>query len=108
MTETAFFLAKIYALAEYRQIRQAAARIMQHADDLILSNRFDACRSLLNQVEVDRLVKHPTLLVAFLGITLGAKEKLGRAREEFYAAVETALSRELGQVRAEGILRRFQ
>lgn len=107
-TEIVSFLAGIYALAESNRVRQAAGKIMEYTDDLLLSSRFDACGHLLSQVDVDRLAKYPTLLVAFLGITLGAKAKLARTREGFYSSVESALSRELGPERAKRILRRFQ
>ncbi len=101
-------LREIHALAESNRVRQAASRIMEYTDGLLLESRFDVCGRLLSQIDVERLSIYPTLLVAFLGITLGAKEKLGRTREDFYSRAESALSRELGRIRAERILRRFR
>jgi hypothetical protein len=101
-------LEQVYALAESNQVRRAAAKIMEYTDGLLLTGQFDVCGRLLDSVDFPRLSKYPTLLVAFLGITLGAKDKLGWSRDAFWSKVRIALSRELGPGRAENILRRFQ
>lgn len=106
--ENATFLRSIHSLAESGQVRSAAARIMEYTDALLLSGRFDACERLLDSVDVARLATRPTLLVAFLGITLGARDKLGEFRGKLYVSAKVELSRELGPDRAERILRRFQ
>jgi len=104
----ASFLEQVYAQAESNQVRRAAAKIMEYTDDLLLNGRFDVCGRLLGNVNISRLSKYPTLLVAFLGITLGAKNKLGWSREGFYSSVKVALGRKLTEDRAERILRQFQ
>lgn len=101
-------LDRVYTLAASGRTRPAAAKIMEYTDNLLLGGQFEICRRLLGRIDASRLSKYPTLLVAFLGITLGAKEKLSEARKRFYASAQAEISRELGPDRAERILRRFQ
>lgn len=105
---TSSFLGLVYQLAESHQERLAAARIMEYVDGLLREGAFDVCGRLLSRVDVPRLSKHPTLLVAFLGITLGAKTQLAESRGEFCSRAREGLDRELGPERAERILCRFQ
>src|SRR5579862_2687106 len=105
---TKAFLEEIYRLAEANQNRQAAATIMEYLDALLRGGLFEACGRLLDSIEVSRLSKNPTLLVAFLGITLGGKGQLQRPRGDFFARVKSAFDRELGPDRAERILHRFK
>jgi hypothetical protein len=108
IAKTASFLEQVYRLAESNQTRRAAAAIMEYVDGLLHDGQFAACGRLLVRVDVSRLSKYPTLLVAFLGITLGAKEQMPLPRTDFYSRARDALARELDPVRADGILRRFQ
>lgn len=105
---TSSFLGQVYQLAESHRERLAATRIMEYVDGLLREGGFDVCGRLLSRVDVLRLSKHPTLLVAFLGITLGAKNQLAESRREFYSRAQAALDRELGPDRVERILCRFQ
>jgi hypothetical protein len=106
--KTSSFLDRVYRLAESNQTRRAASTIMEYVDGLLHEGEFAACGRLLGRVDVSRLSKYPALLVAFLGITLGAKEKMPLPRTDFYSRARDALARELGPARAESILRRFQ
>jgi hypothetical protein len=101
-------LSEVYFLAESDSVRGAAARIMDYVDTMLREGRLDTCGRLLGAVDISRLSKYPTLLIAFLTITLGAKDKLGESRREFYSRTLAALGQELSQERAERLLHRFE
>ena len=105
--ETSSFLEEVYRLAESNH-RLAAARIMEYIDGLLHTCAFEECKRVIDRVDVLRLLKHPTLVLAFLGITLGAKAILADSRSRFYSSAKAALTDEFGASRAERILHRFQ
>jgi len=105
--ETAPFLEEVYQLAESNH-RLAAAKIMEHMDDLLHAGTFEKCKEAMDRADVSRLSKHPTLLIAFLGITLGAKAILSDSRSRFYSRAEAALTSVYDASRAGRILHRFQ
>lgn len=106
-TQIARVLENVYFLAECDQPRLAAARIMDYLDDWQLSGAFTTCDHFLKLVDVARLKKSPTTLVALLGITVAAKSKLP-ARDRLYSRAMQVLAESLGPDRAASILGRFQ
>ncbi len=102
------FLNTLYQTAASNQPRQAAASVMKKIDELLLAGAFEECKRLLEDVDVARLRKQPTILLAFLGITLAAKEKLAPSRGTFFNRAAANLRAEFGPERAERILKSFQ
>jgi hypothetical protein len=108
MLQNASFLSRLYRLSARGQKRLAAAKVMEYVDKLLRESSFAGCRRLLDSVDVARLKKFPTVLLAFLGITLAAKEELSPSRKKFCERVRTALVDELGSEERVGrILARF-
>lgn len=108
MLEIPSFLSAVYSRSARGQPRQAAAKVMEYVDDLLREGEFSACRRLLEKVDVPRLKDFPAVLLAFLGITLAAREKLSSSRERFWGRVKAMMAQELGLERAHRILSRFQ
>jgi hypothetical protein len=75
------FLDSLYSLRHSGEIRLAAERIVNVIDDLLNEGDFNTCVEALDLADVERL--SPEMLIAFLGVTLAAKNKLKPARVGF-------------------------
>jgi hypothetical protein len=51
------FLGALYSLAGGGDIHRAAERVVDFMDDLLNGDRFDECDQVLNEADVDQLVR---------------------------------------------------
>jgi hypothetical protein len=80
----------VYALVAGSQTRQAVAKVFADLDGLMLSGHMAECDAVLVAVDVERL--DITTALAFLAITLQAKERLSQ-RAALVERVESWLHR---------------
>ena len=86
-------LAEAYRLDQSGRIDAAIDLIFDRVDTLLCGGDFEECDLLLRAVEVDRL--SVDLMVAFLSITLAARDRL-RERARFYSRVKQQIESERG------------
>ena len=80
---------------------------MDELDGLLLSGNVSRCDEVMAAVDVNRLVKRPTVLIAFLGITVAASNSL-KNRSGLWERIHSALQLEIGPERTSDILERFR
>jgi hypothetical protein len=95
------FLERIYQAVARGDTDGATDELYDRVDGLLEGGDFEACDRILQLVAPDRLDSN--LMVAFLVITLPAREHL-RERETFYRAAERILNRDRGEEAAGKIL----
>lgn len=96
------FLEKTYQTVARGDIDTATDEVFDRIDGLLEAGDFAACDRILQMADPDRLDSN--LMVAFLVITLPARERL-RERGAFHDAVRRILATSRGEAAAEEILR---
>ncbi|MEX2174143.1 MAG: hypothetical protein WD872_07260 [Pirellulaceae bacterium] len=102
---TADELDTIYGLDSRGLHRQAMERVARYVDELLNSGKFPECDAMLTAAKADEL--SAPVLVAFLGITLAARGKLG-FRASFYDRAFARVSHESGENEASELLARYK
>lgn len=95
-------LAAWYALCSESEPRRALERAVATLEELLRNGKRDEVDRLLARVKVSRLA--PTVVVGLVGITKHAQPPLA-SRPEFMERAEAFLRRELGDLRADKLLR---
>jgi hypothetical protein len=98
-------LEKIYATDKAGRPRKAMDYVVDYIDDLLNAGAFDACREILAIANPDEL--SDPLIVSFLGITLGAKQRLQPERGDFYRRASTAVAKRRGIDAAGRLLEKY-
>lgn len=98
-------LEKIYAVDKAGQPREAMDYVVDAVDDLLNEGAFDECRKILAAVNPEQL--SDPLIVSFLGITLGAKQKLQPERGDFFRRASIAVGKRRGVDGAERLLEKY-
>jgi hypothetical protein len=100
------FLQSVYLLADVGDTRRAIDEIFDYFNGLLRSaGKLNVCNGTLAAVDLESI--NPTLMVAFLSITLPVKGDLW-ARPGFFAAVRRKLIEERGEDRASRLLDKYE
>ena len=96
------FLDRVYQAVSRGDTDGATDEVFDRVDDLLERGDYAACDRILRQADLDRLDSN--LMVAFLAITLPAREHL-REREPLYRGVKQVLIGDRGKEAVGEILR---
>jgi hypothetical protein len=100
------FLQTVYLLSDVGKTRTAIDQVFDYFNDLLgVPRRVDLCNRTLASVDIEAI--NPTLVVAFLSITLPVKGELW-ARPWFFAAAKRRLVNERGEDRASRLLDKYE
>ena len=88
------------------QIRQEIDEVINRIDDLLLAEKFEDVNAVLSLLIEGLDSLSDPLIVTYLGITLGAKEKLS-ARKVFYDRAIEVVAVRRGQKGAETLLKKY-
>jgi hypothetical protein len=93
-------------LSDDEKIHAAGDRIFDFVQGLLMKGDFGTCNDLLSAIDVARL--RPPLMIAFLSLTLAAKDKLAVSRDSYYSRVQEAMAIERGEEKTTRLLSKYR
>ena len=102
------FLDTVYTLVQQDKHRLAAAKVMDFLDDALLDGNISMCNLGLALLNVEPLKNKPTVLLAFLSVTVGCDSKKLPARAIAFDKIRNAIVQEIGEVRTADVVDRFK